>query len=138
MILVIEPCTEPDLENESSSITSSMGRMDRDFPATPAATALLLSSERLLKLPLEALMFATAAAAAAAWAATAFCCCSARVFSIQCLRKGRIADDLERLTSICLAAPPAPTPETELAGGERLPTTLACSYDQIFNIKLEC
>ena len=83
-------------------------------------------------------MFATAAAAAAAWAATAFCCCSARVFSIQCLRKGRIADDLERLTSICLAAPPAPTPETELAGGERLPTTLACSYDQIFNIKLEC
>merc|ERR550532_1923968 len=101
--------------------------MDRDFPATPAATALLLSSERLLKLLLEALMFATAAAAAAAWAATAFCCCSARVFSIKCLRKGRIADDLERLTSICLAAPPAPTPETELAGGERLPTTLACS-----------
>ena len=102
--------------------------MDRaDFPAIPAA-ALLLSSERLLKLPLEALMALFAAAAAAAWAATAFCCCSARVFSIKCLRKGRIADDLERLTSICLAALPAPTPETELAGGERLPTTLACSY----------
>jgi hypothetical protein len=43
---------------------------------------------------------------------------------------------LERLTSICLAAPPAPTPETELAGGERLPTTLACSYDQILIYKL--
>ena len=37
-----------------------------------------------------------------------------------------------------MAAHPAPIPETEVAGGERLPTTLACSYDQILNMKLEC
>ena len=111
---------EPDLENESSSITSSMGRIDKDLPV-------LSESGLLLKavLPLGVVAALAAAAAAAACAATTFCCCSAIVFSIKCLRRGRIADDLERLTSICFEAPVA---DTELAGGERLPTTLACSF----------
>ena len=112
---------EPDLENESSSITSSMGRIDKDLPVLLSESGLLLKAV----LPLGVVAALAAAAAAAACAATTFCCCSAIVFSIKCLRRGRIADDLERLTSICFEAPVA---DTELAGGERLPTTLACSF----------
>ena len=110
---------EPDLENESSSITSSMGRIDKDLPVLLSESGLLLKAV----LPLGVVAALAAAAAAAACAATTFCCCSAIVFSIKCLRRGRISDDSEHLTCICFEAPVA---ETELAGGECPPTTLVC------------